>query len=880
MAENLKFYADGKELNYWDRIHQEGEKFYKKIGQVTWRVPPVKFNCMVTKPVNSGCNCKIVVTPQETDQETNCAENIVCGTFENLSNNLVEAKETSAMFIVSNFEYDNYLNKIYSLQLGELNGQLLNLPKDVASRGELDILILHQEAGILLVQTKAVGYNIPKNAEADCEKYISNIERAVMKAVEQLERDVKVMLHVMGDLKIQKQQITKVVALPNLSRSFLDLAVQKWTEKCTSLGEKISNSDLQLKIHFLCQEHFKCPKALKDWWCENFSKKTGITLNVMKQIAYRTVGLLSTVSVWTSSQPRMEVRNLNDAAWETGNRFTQVLLSGQQAELLKRQEKYFYVWGPAGSGKTLLLSLKGHQWLRKHPVAILNTRLGSKGRTVGHVMESTINKTIENTDNKKCKMNKAMRIDIDLAENEQDIEREVANIKKQDPTIRPMFLIDEVTWLPETAKLITILMKQFPHSHIWCAGMLPECRPEGFESQELLSILRCPPSVQRVLRIVDNRTERRLLYHLDSSKAGLPTDGPPPYFIIHSKHGSPDVQPYDCVRCAELLSDFLLNTLNLKMSLPSHDGAQSDAASQSKVEGCRLHFNDAVLAVSMPRSWHHYTNRGYWAISREALHSNMMFLGSGPFCQTLLDRQIPLKVEGAMTFTPEKNVAGQTFAMCPIGSVHGLEYKVVVGIPSARKLTKYTEINEGIIKGDHGPRVPMKRLPFAKEIKRKRDELLRQGPEFCTCFLKDGAVKKRSRTLSTADVQPNEPKSDKIRISTHVHGNYRKGHSLPDDLLYENCDHLNGTMDSPVADKQLHLSDSEKHDPEVDSDDHTECLDRLKNEVCGYCNTENCVCKYCQPEELVALHKLDQWDKAYILMCASRCTSQLILVLP
>lgn len=83
-------------------------------------------------------------------------------------------------------------------------------------------------------------------------------------------------------------------------------------------------------------------------------------------------------------------------------------------------------------------------------------------------------------------MNKAMRIDIDLAENEQDIEREVANIKKQDPTIRPMFLIDEVTWLPETAKLITILMKQFPHSHIWCAGMLPECRPEGFESQELL----------------------------------------------------------------------------------------------------------------------------------------------------------------------------------------------------------------------------------------------------------------------------------------------------------------------------------------------------------------------------------------------------------
>ena len=30
-------------------------------------------------------------------------------------------------------------------------------PQDVANRGELDVLILHETAGILLVQTKAVG---------------------------------------------------------------------------------------------------------------------------------------------------------------------------------------------------------------------------------------------------------------------------------------------------------------------------------------------------------------------------------------------------------------------------------------------------------------------------------------------------------------------------------------------------------------------------------------------------------------------------------------------------------------------------------------------------------------------------------------------------
>lgn len=36
------------------------------------------------------------------------------------------------------------------------SGLVVKLPKDIANRGELDILILHQEAGVILVQTKAV----------------------------------------------------------------------------------------------------------------------------------------------------------------------------------------------------------------------------------------------------------------------------------------------------------------------------------------------------------------------------------------------------------------------------------------------------------------------------------------------------------------------------------------------------------------------------------------------------------------------------------------------------------------------------------------------------------------------------------------------------
>jgi len=54
----------------------------------------------------------------------------------------------------------------------------------------------------------------------------------------------------------------------------------------------------------------------------------------------------------------------------------------------------------------------------------------------------------------------------------------------------------------------------------------------------------------------------------------------------------------------------------------------------------------------------------------------------------------------------------------------------------------------------------------------------------------------------------------------------------------------------------------------------------LEVALCGECGTPGCVCRYFTATQLAALHGLDGWDRAYVLMCASRCTSQLILVLP
>lgn len=49
---------------------------------------------------------------------------------------------------------------------------------------------------------------------------------------------------------------------------------------------------------------------------------------------------------------------------------------------------------------------------------------------------------------------------------------------------------------------------------------------------------------------------------------------------------------------------------------------------------------------------------------------------------------------------------------------------------------------------------------------------------------------------------------------------------------------------------------------------------------CSLCSCLRCLCQYFEERELRALLALSKWDRMYTLLCASRCTAQLILVLP
>ena len=53
--------------------------------------------------------------------------------------------------------------------------------------------------------------------------------------------------------------------------------------------------------------------------------------------------------------------------------------------------KFLFLWGPPGSGKTLMLTLRAQRWVSEGGrVVILNMRHGSLGLPLGHLLQKQV----------------------------------------------------------------------------------------------------------------------------------------------------------------------------------------------------------------------------------------------------------------------------------------------------------------------------------------------------------------------------------------------------------------------------------------------------------------------------------------------------------
>ncbi|PVD39537.1 hypothetical protein C0Q70_02172 [Pomacea canaliculata] len=208
----------------------------------------------------------------------------VLDTMEYLSRQL-QQQHQKPLFIVSSISYDNYLSRLPARSAASFK---VPRPQDVAKRGQLDILVLHERAGVILVQSdlwhrhsqvKAVGDNLASwNATpADAEQAIA---RMVDRAVNQLDRDQKVFNHVLKDLD-PIPPFSRVRHLGQVTWEDVKFLCQDDIEACA--GECCLLSRVK-HIPEFCQEHaaHDDAKLLLTWWRRTFDLDT-TRLSVQQQ---------------------------------------------------------------------------------------------------------------------------------------------------------------------------------------------------------------------------------------------------------------------------------------------------------------------------------------------------------------------------------------------------------------------------------------------------------------------------------------------------------------------------------------------------------------------------------------------------------------------
>ncbi|KAL8588541.1 hypothetical protein ACOMHN_058440 [Nucella lapillus] len=743
----------------WDFV----DSYYPDIGQRPYRVPALHFNqqtLIAPKGApTAGSTADPVMLLSEPVASTavgDLAHTLVLERLEDLSH-LLTSSGRGPLFIISTVSYDNYLAKLATqTSTPTLRGKhpppqpatptaeesqhshspsansqsphatasiqrkgkqpLPPTPVDWGGQdGEIDILLLHRTAGVVMMEVKAVGH--ASNTWTPSEEELQHaVKRRVKRAQQQLLTGRDTLHYVMPDL--QFPNVTLVVALPYVTRKLLMKAV--------------STLSLDRNLRFLCKDDLwphvsestnhspttptqgtsndkensssaqgEEMSGLLSWWgnivCADDAAE--FPVDSMKTVAGRICGLMSVVSVWTTGRPRIEVRTQGQALGESGRRLAQIVLLPRQADLLGQPAlQRMWLTGPMGSGKTLMLQLKGRQWLKEgRRVVVINVRNASRGRPQGHVLERSIRRGDSSTGSG---MGTVERHDIALDEFSFEV------LKKELEAAGPMegacFVVDEV--LSDMSYMGLTLADHYPRCPIWCAASYLAPVPKAFSTFTLGAVIRNPPSVQLMLKEIDLNPQHQSAYTTRSAARGLPCDGPPIIFIDHTKHDT-HVRHLDCQQCADDLADVFEHQLGLKLQPPGQGGSEQQSKTHvyplsastsppqnpkqvpSTVEASPLSFRDVLILAALPPSSFRHDYDYHWETSIPDVLQFILYTGSSRFMSVLRQRGVPLKfavdnTQKEIAFPPEDEVI-----ISDVMGMHSLERKVVILLRCGPALT-------------------------------------------------------------------------------------------------------------------------------------------------------------------------------------------------
>ncbi|KAK7489347.1 hypothetical protein BaRGS_00019455 [Batillaria attramentaria] len=526
------------------------------------------------------------------------------------------------------------------------------------------------------------------------ENYLDKIEDILR---QMLEKSEKVIKHLVSDFA-PNLLIRKTMVMPSITSHQLLEALDSDQNLTKDICQCLDASDLQSAVEMcLCADHLSDPRtpweveqampALKSWWQKRMAYRTDPEMSeeVYLELITRFAGPATTVEIHCVVPPRLEVRTEGEAVSEVGERIARLVLTQHQLEIFHQKDPLVCMTGAPGTGKTLMLTLKGLQWLYAgHDVYVVFVDYQSlpAAHLIFHQLQMTLQTDAETSATGKPYL-RFLPMDSD-----EDLEYAIRFLTSAAKDEQLHVILDEAQFTgvedrsgAHACQLITTLTNRIQNFRIWTSALYHSNVPDCLLELKPLSVaFRCPPVVQRVVAAgVSVAAKQNLMPNYDSLPA--PSHGSEFIRLSHGGGGHTGGWPAECFKCGQNLAETLRR---LHVGAPAVP-AYRDTNSGKIAAPPPLRYRDVLVVTSSAK-----------------------FHGGCGFVQGLQHERIPLNVIDVDLWdtggeTLQKRLAdfavpkSDCVAVTVSGAVRSMERKVVAHLEGRMKGTdsyeqKYNEM--------------------------------------------------------------------------------------------------------------------------------------------------------------------------------------------